>query len=247
MNTAKRNNHLGWVLLALGLVLATLPQLAQAQVSPNTPPNRTVETDPDELTEATHVDTLRRPPVEVRGDWAGKDTGRIALLIHPLAFVRGSLQLGYHHAIGDRTVAVGIAGITYGEELLTEFYEPNAERILGFRLEGQLRQFLSNRTMSGPYLGAFVQGRSLQMKTTDTFFRNGQYFELQNTLRGQEIAGGVLFGWQLLESWYTLDVYLGGGPMYSFGDYRSTHLPVIDPYRRGIVMQFGYSVGIKIR
>jgi hypothetical protein len=103
--------------------------------------------------------------------------------------------------------------------------------------------------MNGIYIGGYGQFKHLQADGEFEEYDQIQqrYFTVNETRQAQGISGGILFGYQVTKNWFTADIFVGGGPQYSWGQYRNLSIPLLDFYTRGMIMNAGFSLGMKIK
>lgn len=171
----------------------------------------------------------------------------------PISFFASTMMVGYERALGNQTSFVFISGIVAKKSSDYQYEVLN----LGVSAEIQLRQYLlSEENLKGLYTG--IYGKFFYMETDFDYDPNSYppYYPVDQPKENYDLArysAGILAGYQfIIKNRVAIDVYLGGGILYSDSNYDSfiknnyywDALDSFYPDRTGISAKGGIMAGI---
>lgn len=168
---------------------------------------------------------------------------RTVLSIQPLSLVVGGGEMAIEHLYADKKSI----RLQLGYFLRSDFDLYNAD-FEGFRAEMQWRFYLSDDPAKGNfndlYVAPYLQYKQVELTNIPTFGTP----PFRSTMAS---AGGVglLLGYQLmLPKNITIDAFAGGGLVNTLIDrgVNEVHIPFVNPYKSGIIIRFGFAVGLAI-
>ena len=163
----------------------------------------------------------------------------------PLSFLASGLEVAYEARIPRTYSTIRFnAGGFLGED--PWFYSDNGS-YSGFRIEAQYRYHFLDFAYErkGYYMGPYAQFKSIDLiqRTGDDFFNPSGGEERQ---LARALGLGIVGGYQMRSrNGFMIDMYLGGGLIAPVGgrDQEQLHLPVVNPYERGISAHAGLGLG----
>lgn len=164
-------------------------------------------------------------------------TKSTVFFVQPLSLAVGGGELGVEHLYAkNKTLRVQLGYFTRQNFII---YNGSYE---GFRAELQHRFYLNDRPIKGNFNDLYISPY-LQYKQ----------IEISNFFGPNDLATasgiGLLLGYQkMMRKNITLDFFTGGGlvsPIISRGVNRA-HIPIVNPYLRGIYIRFGFACGIAL-
>jgi len=168
------------------------------------------------------------------------------LFIKPFALLVSGLDGGLEKLLDDKTSLRISAGYYLTEDAFA--YGSEATDMEGFKGELQLRFYLSESKgfMSGVYLGPYAYYKQIAVTKTGYSYDGFSSFEEDNRFTASAGNLGFVVGGQFVStSRLTLDFFLGGGvnvPIDS-DDRDEVHIPIVNPYKKGILMRTGFTIG----
>ncbi len=181
----------------------------------------------------------------------------IVVSLYPLAFFSSNFMVGFEHGINKKMSGRINAAVGYSDRLnYYEFESNNFNNVNSpmmnqeaFYIEGQFRFYPGESVTNGIYIAPYLLSKSLNFDVTlGTYNNQGALVEVTSHKKMSAIGGGVLVGYQYeILDIMSLDVYLGGGPLVAKGDYSIISFSGLDPWKKGMVAQFGLNIGVKIR
>lgn len=167
--------------------------------------------------------------------------------VYPFGLIGSSLVTGYERLVTRTNSAKIIAAFASAEH--NEYY--NANDLLEFYLEGQFRFYFFQEDeflpLGGFYMAPYFLYKQIEFSNTLTTID-----ELNRTISSTKketvpaFAGGYIIGFQVVtESRFILDIYLGGGLVFSDGP-QSTEVDLgkLNSYKRGVESHLGFALGL---
>jgi hypothetical protein len=164
---------------------------------------------------------------------------KLAYTFYPLAIVAANFMLGMEKPISAANSLKGM--ISYGISETPRYYA--VESYAGYYGEAQIRHYLSKEALRGFYYGGYTAGRY----TTYTY-KEVAIPSSRLTIGASQFAArfGLLMGVQVpIRQIIPLDVYVGFGPQFIFGDDTDLESATpIDSYNEGVILHAGFAFGL---
>ncbi len=162
-------------------------------------------------------------------------------LVSPLSFFVGGFEVGYGFTT-QKTNTKFLAGYYYSENAGSYFDDGITEfsNMEGFRVEAQ-RLFI--KPVNGGlryYAGGYAVYKTIRM---DKQVRSNDV----QKLTGSALGFGLILGARTFAGDnFFFDLFIGGGPNISLDGSNDddVHIPIVNPYKRGIVPRAGLTFGI---
>lgn len=172
-----------------------------------------------------------------------------SLALMPLSFLASGLEVAYEARVPRTYSTVRInAGGFLGED--PWFYDSRGS-YSGYRLEFQYRYHFLDFAYErrGYYMGPYAQFKSIDLvrQSGGDFF---DPFSREERQLARAIGLGVIGGYQMRSrNGFVIDMYIGGGLVAPVGgkDQELLHLPIVNPYERGISAHAGLGLGFMPR
>lgn len=159
------------------------------------------------------------------------------LFIQPLSLIVGGGELGIEHLYMQNNSIRLMLGYFYREDFF--LYGSTYE---GFRAELQHRFYLSDDPLKGNFNDLYVSPYLYykQIEILNQFVPGNRFTSA--------VSGGLLIGYQkMFKKNFTGDFFIGGGylsPNRAGASF--VHIPVVNPYRRGIFIRAGFAFGLAL-
>ncbi len=170
-----------------------------------------------------------------------------AVSLQPFAFFGSGLEASIERRIAPMASLMFTAGYYLSDR--PSVYD-EADVMQGLKLELQPRFYVNGEPLNGVYFAPYLLYRQIRLENYTTFMFDpvtGQGRSTDQNLSAKAGGLGAVFGVStLVGTRLSVGVYGGGGLIIPLSDYDGDtfHIPLANPYLRGIVPRAGMSIGI---
>lgn len=191
-----------------------------------------------------------RTPEQVAADQAKKAAykhsikqAKAVLSLYPFSMISSNFMMGLEVPINDQS-SVKING-SIGFKDNSNYY--GVSNYNANYVELQWRNYLSKKGTMGIFVAPYVLNKQMSFTSDKYDPQTGTIINQDGAVRG--FGGGLVVGAQgWIQDIATVDFYIGGGPLNIIGDKKLLDsTSPIDSWDRGISLQIGASIGVKIR